>query len=194
MGRDTLLAVDAAAPGRSPAAADRMAHIVWLQYSGDSRARLDRNGEVQQPAPPRGSLLVEAETGSLFTPAARRRTLIVPLVGGEISRDTQIALGEYDSRHGRAAALASFITWQAGRREELLSRLGVLTAGYGGTWHDVGYEHPITESLAHLAAGWRLMLDHLTERGACTAVEAGQLWQQAWDGLADAGRAHPSRS
>ena len=186
--RDVLLLADDAAPDRSlKAAAERVASIIRLQYNGETRDRLDREAELQRPTPPRGSLLISAEVGPSAASAAQR-TLLVPLHNGEISRDTRIAVWEHDSRHGRAATLASFICWQAGRREQVLERLAALSAGYADTWHDAGYDERTAEALAHLAAGWRLMLDHLTERGAYTPAEAGELWQQAWDGLAEAGR------
>lgn len=186
--RDVLLLADDAAPDRSlKAAAERVASIIRLQYNGETRDRLDREAELQRPTPPRGSLLISAEVGPSAA-SASQRTLLVPFHNGEISRDTRIAVWEHESRHGRAATLASFITWQAGRREEVLEQLAALAGGYADTWHDAGYDERTAEALAHLAAGWRLMLDHLTERGAYTAAEADQLWQQAWDGLAEAGR------
>ena len=186
--RDVLLLADDAAPDRSlKAAAERVASIIRLQYNGETRDRLDREAELQRPTPPRGSLLISAEVGPSAA-SASQRTLIVPLHNGEISRETRIAVWEAASRSGRAATLASFITWQAGRREEILEQLDALAAGYADTWHDAGYDERTAEALAHLAAGWRLMLDHLTERGAYTASEADQLWQQAWAGLAEAGR------
>ena len=187
--RDVLLLADDAAPDRSlKAAAERVASIIRLQYNGETRDRLDREAELQRPTPPRGSLLISAEVGPSAASAAQR-TLLVPLHNGEISRDTRIAVWEHDSRHGRAATLASFICWQAGRREQVLEQLAALSARYADTWHDAGYDERTAEALAHLAAGWRLMLDHLTERGAYTPAETARLWQQAWDGLDAAGQA-----
>jgi hypothetical protein len=186
--RDILLLADDAAPDRSlKAAAERVASIVRLQYNGETRDRLDRETEMRRPDPPRGSLLVSAEVGPSAA-SASQRTLIVPFHQGEISRETMLSLWEPESRHGRAAALASFVTWQAGRRDEVLERLAGLTREYADTWNEAGHEERTAEALAHLAAGWRLMLDHLTDLGAVTADESAQLWQQAWDGLNDAGR------
>lgn len=186
--RDVLLLADDAAPDRSlKAAAERVASIIRLQYNGETRDRLDREAELQRPTPPRGSLLISAEVGPSAA-SASQRTLIVPLHNGEISRDTRIAVWEPVSRHARAATLASFITWQAGRRDQVLEQLDALAAGYADTWHDAGHDERTAEALAHLAAGWRLMLNHLTDQGAYTQAEAEQLWQQAWAGLDEAGR------
>jgi len=186
--RDVLLLADDAAPDRSlKAASERVASIVRLQYNGETRDRLDREAEMRRPDPPRGSLLVSAEIGPSAA-SASQRTLLVPFHKGEISRETRIALWEPESRHGRAAALASFIAWQAGQRDHVVERLAALARAYADQWHDDGYDERTAEALAHLSAGWRLMLDHLTDAGAYTAEEADRLWQQAWDGLAAAGR------
>ena len=186
--RDTLLLADDAAPDRSlRAAAERVASIVRLQYNGEVRDRLDRDAELQRPTPPRGSLIVSAEVGP-STASAAQRTLLVPFTPGLISTETRIALWQRESRHGRAATMASFIVWQAGQRDQLLTRAEDLTAGYAQAWTDAGHDERTAEALAHLATGWRLMLDHLADAGAYTTAECEDLWEQAWAGLDEAGR------
>ena len=186
--RDTLLLADDAAPDRSlRAAAERVASIVRLQYNGEVRDRLDREAELQRPTPPRGSLIVSAEIGPSATSAAQR-TLIIPFIPGQIDRDTRIALWEAQSRHGRAVTMSSFLRWQAGRREQVLARTGELTAEYAQAWTEAGHDERTAEALAHLAAGWRLMLDHLADVGAYTAEECTVIWERAWAGLDEAGR------
>lgn len=188
LARDTLLLADDAAPDRSlRAAAERVAQIVRTQYNGEVRDRLDREAELQRPTPPRGSLLVSAEVGPSAA-SASQRTLLVPFTPGQISRDTRVALWERESRHARAAVTASFITWQAGRRDEVLARLEELTGDYAAAWHEAGFDERTAEALAHLAAGWRLMLMHLAESGAYSAEETAVIWERAWEGLAEAGR------
>jgi hypothetical protein len=186
--RDTLLLADDAAPDRSlRAAAERVAQIVRLQYNGEVRDRLDREADLQRPTPPRGSLIVSAEVGPSATSAAQR-TLMVPFAPGQIDRDTRISLWEAESRHGRAVTMASFIRWQAGRREQVLARTAELTAEYAQAWTEAGHDERTAEALAHLAAGWRLMLDHLAEAGAYTAGQCTMIWERAWAGLDEAGR------
>jgi hypothetical protein len=186
--RDTLLLADDAAPDRSlKAAAERVGSIVRLQYNGEVRDRLDRESNLQRPTPPRGSLIVSAEIGPSATSAVQR-TLIVPFIPGLISRDTRVALWEAESRHGRAVTMASFIRWQAGQREAILARTADLLAEYGQAWTEAGHSERTAEALAHLAAGWRLMLDHLAEAGAYTDSECAVIWEAAWAGLDEAGR------
>lgn len=186
--RDTLLLADDAAPDRSlKAAAERVASIVRLQYNGETRDRLNREGELQRPTPPRGSLIVSAEVGPSATSAAER-TLLIPFVKDLISKKTRIRLWKRESRQGRAAAMASFICWQAPRREHVLDRVAELTAEYADAWTEAGHSERTAEALAHLAVGWRLMLDHLTEKGAYSSGECALLWERAWAGLDEAGR------
>jgi len=186
--RDTLLLADDAAPDRSlRSAAERVASIVRLQYNGETRDRLDRDAELQRPTPPRGSLIVSAEVGP-STASAAQRTLLVPFTPGAISRDTRVELWRRESRYGRAATMASFICWQAGQRDQVLARAEELAAGYAQTWTEAGHDERTAEALAHLATGWRLMLDHLADAGAYTPAECEELWDQAWAGLDEAGR------
>jgi hypothetical protein len=186
--RDTLLLADDAAPDRSlKAAAERVGSIVRLQYNGEVRDRLDRESNLQRPTPPRGSLIVSAEIGPSATSAVQR-TLIVPFLPGLISRDTRVALWEAESRHGRAVTMASFLRWQAARREQVLARTAELITEYAQAWTEAGHSERTAEALAHLAAGWRLMLDHLTEAGAYSADECTVIWEAAWAGLDEAGR------
>jgi hypothetical protein len=174
LNRDVLTVADQAG-GQVAASA------VYMQQAGSGKTRLTPSGAARLAEPPRGSLLVCAET---VPPSAHGHALLVPLAQGEISAAACLALGKPSARHSRAAALASFITWQAGRREETLERLAALTREYTVTWTDAGYAQPCAGVLAALAGGWRLFLDHLADRGAFTAAEAGQLWQKAWSGLA----------
>jgi hypothetical protein len=188
LARDILILADDAAPDRSlKAASERVASIVRLQYNGETRDRLDQDAQMRPAEPPRGSLLVSAEVAPSAA-SARQRTLMVPFAQGEITREARLELWEPSSRHGRAQLLASFIAWQAPRREEILSKAGDLALDYADRWHEHGFDERTAEALAHLAAGWRLMLDHLTEDGCFTADEAADLWQRAWAGLAEAGR------
>src|SRR5487761_742458 len=137
--------------------------------------------------PSSGSLIVSAEIGPSATSAVQR-TLIVPFIPGLISRDTRVSLWEAESRHGRAVTMASFIRWQAGQREAILTRTAELITDYGQAWTEAGHSERTAEALAHLAAGWRLMLDHLAEAGAYTASECAVIWEAAWAGLDEAGR------
>lgn len=187
--RDTLLLADDANPDRSlRQAAERVASIVRMQYNGESRDRLNRDGDfASRPTPPRGSLIVSAEVGPSAA-SATQRTLLVPFAPGLISRDTWVSLWEPESRQGRAATMASFIAWQASRREEILERVRTLTAEYSQAWVEAGHTERTAEALAHMAVGWRLMLDHLADRGAFSAGECALLWERAWAGLHEAGR------
>ena len=189
--RDTLLLADDAAPDRvaeSGRRAGRGSIVRLCSYNGEVRDRLDREGNLQRSTPPRGDpLIVSAEIGPSATSAVQR-TLIVPFIPGLISRDTRVSLWEAESRHGRAVTMASFIRWQAGPREAILARTAELITDNGQAWTDAGHSERTAEALAHLAAGWRLMLDHLTEAGAYTDSECTVIWEAAWAGLDEAGR------
>jgi hypothetical protein len=119
-----------------------------------------------------------------------RHALTVPMTGAEVSGAARASLMSPESRYGRAAATASFIAWLASRRGRIPGRMNVLTARYAQAWRDEGHDAQTARSLAHLAAGWKLMLDHLTGRLACDTGSARHTWRQAWAALGEAGRAH----
>jgi len=116
--------------------------------------------------------------------------LTVPMTGAEISGAARADLMSPESRHGRAAATASFVAWLASRRGRIPGRLDTLTLRYAQAWRDAGHDERTARSLDHLAAGWKLMLGHLTGRGACDTASARRMWRQAWAALDEAGRAH----
>ncbi|WP_327591287.1 hypothetical protein OHA25_60145 (plasmid) [Nonomuraea sp. NBC_00507] len=189
LARHTLMLADDGAPDRSMrAAAERVAGYLRLQYNGESRDRLDREAELREPTPPQGSLIATSEVGP-SSASANERALTIPFHKGEIDQATREILWGTQSRHGRGHLTASFVRWIAGRREEVLSRLDTLLVDYARQWRDHGCPDRVAETLANLAAGWRLQLDHLVDQGAYSVDEADDIWRRAWDGLAAAGEA-----
>ncbi|MFF5265132.1 hypothetical protein ACFY4C_40130 [Actinomadura viridis] len=187
--RDTLCLADDAAPDKSRrAAAERLGTIIRIQYNGDSRDILTMESEMRASKPSRTSLITAAEVGPSATSAAER-TLTVPFYKGQIDVEARKALWQSDARRGRALLTASYLRWMAGQREQILQKLDSRVSEYEDAWREQGCTERVAQSLAHIAAGWRFQLDHVVEVGAYTQDEAEQLWQRAWNGLAEASRA-----
>src|SRR5439155_14558868 len=129
------------------------------------RSRLGANGRLNAPKPPRALVLATGEAVPQGH-SIRARLLIVDVGAGEVDR-TALSECQRAGHEGRlAASMGAFISWIAGRYEELQRRIEtrvreLRSQGHWGTAHA-----RLPAALAELRSGWEIFLEFALEVGA----------------------------
>ena len=163
--KDALLVVDdfVLIGGPGDAALQGLAERLFRatgNHQGRSRMRAD--GRVQVPHPPRGLVLATGEEVPRGQ-SIRARLLIVEVRPGDVDR-ARLSGCQSAARQGQlAAAMGAFLTWSAGRYEELQRRQRarsqeLRTRNQGGVVHS-----RLPAALAELESAWEIWLEFASE-------------------------------
>lgn len=166
----------------------RLEETTRLISNQESRPRAERDGQGVLPGTrPRTSALITTELPPRAGTSGERRALIVPLNRVDVSIEDVKAMDAMESRHGRALLVASYLQWLATDvrgfmlravqlREEFTAQMAAVPR-HPRAWDRHGAK------VAELWAGWSLMLEFLTERGALSQGEAQQWRERVTDAL-----------
>jgi hypothetical protein len=171
--KDALLVVDDFVPtGRHSDSALENAAEQLFRSAGNhqGRSRLNGSGRPSVAQPPRALLLATGERVPQGQ-SIRSRLLIVEVGAGDVSRDVLSACQSAAAEGLFALAMSGFISWIAGRYEELQQRLHhrvqeIRSHGRGREIHA-----RLPGALAELHAVWEIFLDFAFETGAISRSE-----------------------
>ena len=175
--KDALLVVDDFAPnGRHGDAglenvAERLFRAVGNQQG---RGRMVGNGRLQQARPPRALLLATGEKVPEGH-SIRARLLIVEVALGQVERAILSECQCAGEEGHLAASMASFLSWIAGRYEELQQRLQERSREIRGQGRGREVHARLPAALAELKGGFELWLDFALETGAIGTRERTEL-------------------
>lgn len=166
----------------------RLEETTRLISNQESRPRAERDGQGSLPGTrPRTSALITTELPPRAGTSGERRALIVPLNRVDVSIEDVKAMDAMESRHGRALLVASYLQWLATDVRGFMLRAVQLREEFTAQMAAVP-RHPRAwdrhaAKVAELWAGWSLMLEFLTERGALSQGEAQQWRERVTDAL-----------
>jgi hypothetical protein len=166
--KDALLVVDDFVPtagtndGRLHETAERLFRAAGNRQG---RGRLEGNGRLRPPRPPRALVLATGEEVPRGR-SLRARLLIVELRPGEVDRSVLSACQTAASRGELAGAMAGFVSWIAERYEDLQRHLLTRVRELRGRALPPGSHPRLPTTLAELETGWEIWLQFATEAGA----------------------------
>ncbi|HXP85101.1 MAG TPA: hypothetical protein VN841_10295 [Bryobacteraceae bacterium] len=166
--KDAVLVVDDFAPAGGPGDGD-LHHVAERLFRGagnhQGRSRLSGNGRLSAPQPPRALVLATGEEVPRGQ-SIRARLLIVGVVPGEVNRAT-LSECQCAGQQGRlAASMGAFLSWIAGRYEELQRRLQTRARELRNQAHPGTMHARLPAMLAELRSGWEIFLDFAFEARA----------------------------
>ena len=178
--KDALLVVDDFAPtGRHgdeglESVAERLFRAVGNQQG---RSRMVGNGRLRQARPPRGLLLATGEEVPQG-PSIRARLLIVEVALGEVDRATLSECQRAGGDGYLAGSMGAFLSWIAGRHDELQQRLQTRSLEIRGQGRGCAVHARLPAALAELQSGFELWLEFAIETGAIDTAERTELEQR----------------
>jgi hypothetical protein len=179
-GKDALLVVDDFAPtGRHgddglENVAERLFRAVGNQQG---RSRMFGNGRLQQARPPRALLLATGEKVPQGH-SIRARLVIVEVALGEVDRAVLSECQRYAEDGHLAGAMGAFLSWIAGRYDELQQRLQARSREIRGQGLGRAVHARLPAALADLQSGFELWLEFALETGAIGTTERTELEQR----------------
>jgi hypothetical protein len=196
--KDALIVVDDFAPASNQGDVER-AHreadrVLRAQGNRSGRLRLRSDGSLRVARPPRG-LIVSTGEDVPKGQSIRARLLTCELGPEDLDWEHLTHCQKEAGEAAYARALAAFIQWMAGRRQEVQdlhrSWMPELRAAAA---HSA--EHRRTpEIAANLSIGWRMFLLFAEATRALSDKETATLWERAWVavGRAVAAQGHHQR-
>ncbi len=175
--KDALLVVDDFAPTGRPrddgleSVAERLFRAVGNQQG---RSRMVGNGRLQQARPPRALLLATGEEVPQGH-SIRARLLIVEVALGEVDRTILSECQRAGEEGHLAASMAAFLSWIAGRYDELQQRLHTRSREIRGQGRGRAIHARLPAALAELQSGFELWLEFALEAGAIGTTERTEL-------------------
>lgn len=202
---DCIALLDDANPDDGTAAAAKlMALHARAQYGGVERDRATRGGDDDASLPPtrsdgkpRGTQVMTGELspGDAGLNSAESRIFPVRIGSGEVAVKTVMPdLHSTRRRNRRSDVMAGLIQWMAGQLDEVRTDLEAFTGresddSYTKVFDDMGMPTRLSRALADYLFGWRLWLAAAIDAGALDDAGAEVLWNRAFAGLVEAGRA-----
>jgi hypothetical protein len=190
--KDALAVVDDYAPGTTRGSRQELEtkaeRVVRGLGNAAGRGRMTADGRQRPDRPPRAQVIVTGED----LPAAhsiRARALIVPVAEGDVDTALLTAAQEAARSGVYEHALAGFVTWMAGRHEQVVARWRGCAADYRGRLVAGGVHGRSPVALAQLLAAVEILAEYLDELG----IEVPARCSSAWAEEADIGAAPLTR-
>jgi hypothetical protein len=150
--------------------------------NGSGRQRMTADLKLRQPRPPRCLVLSTGED----TPSGHslRARLLAIEVGPNDVKVAQLTSCQAAARSGQyAAAMAAFIQWLAGRRDELLEKMRSEVSRLRERATKSNLHRRTPEIVANLYFGFSTFIDFAKDVGAIQAEEAERLLTLCWAAL-----------
>jgi hypothetical protein len=138
------------------------------------RGRLGGNGRPRSGKPPRALVLA---TGEEVPPgqSIRARLLVVEVRTGDVDRAALTACQQAGQQRRLAESMGSFLSWIAGRYEELQQRRKTRMLELRNHYDGRAVPPRLPSTLAELKSAWELFLEFAREAGAISRAEAQEL-------------------
>lgn len=197
---DSIALLDDANPdGGTVQAAKTITYHARAQAEQTDRFMAKRDGSAGAAGggQPRGAQVMTAELSPSDAGLNSGQSRVFPIrIGlGEVStREVLPDLHRRSRRQRRSTLLAGLISWMAGHLDDLREELSAYTErehedSYTRAFDAAGMPDRLATALADYAYGWRMWIRAAVDRCALNQVQAQHLWERAWSGLLDAGRA-----
>lgn len=158
--------------------------VLRAQGNHSGRQRLTADGTHQRARPPRGMILSTGEE----TPqghSLRARLLVIELAPGDVDKN-ELTRCQRDGGEGLyAAAMAAFVQWLAGRRDDLdarvrarITELRALVARESCSSHQ-----RTVEMVASIYVGVEYFFEFATSTGGITRAESDEWMRRSWNAL-----------
>lgn len=186
--RDALFFLDDLNPGGDIAAAlRRLGEVLHLIFNQTTRDRMGRDSELRDGEKPFATGLATSELLPTAGSSAER-SLAVPLRRNEISLDAVIDLDAPLKRLARNRLMASYLQWLAADYETHQADIRRWTGVAAARFRDNhGLAPRDAEPLAHIWAGWSMLLTFLKTKGALSDLELTQWLDAVAAALLEAG-------
>ncbi|MDO5067596.1 MAG: hypothetical protein Q4D96_09990 [Propionibacteriaceae bacterium] len=177
--RDALFFLDDLNPGGDIAAAlRRLGDVLHLIFNQTTRDRMGRDSTLRDGEKPFATGLATSELLPTAGSSAER-SLAVPLRRNEISLDAVIDLDAPLKRLARNRLMSSYLQWLAADYETHQADIRRWTGVAAARFRDNhGLAPRDAEPLAHIWAGWSMLLTFLKVKGALSDLEYAQ-WSGA---------------
>lgn len=177
--RDALFFLDDLNPGGDIAAAlRRLGEVLHLIFNQTVRDRMGRDSDLRDGEKPFATGLATSELLPTAGSSAER-SLAVPLRRNEIDLNAVIDLDAPLKRLARNRLMASYLQWLAADYEAHLADIRRWTGVAAASFRDnQGLAPRDAEPLAHVWAGWAMLLTFLHSKAAITDLELAQ-WRDA---------------
>lgn len=186
LAKDTLLVIDDFCPCGSTADVQRLHaqadRVLRAQRNNSGRGRLNRDGSLRAPRPPRGMILSTGEdipTGQ----SLRAGMFVLEVAPGDIPEEN-LSRCQSDAAAGLyAQAMAGFISWLAPQYPSISAGLKAQIqelrekAGHAST------HRRTPEIVANLAVGLCLFCQFASHVGALSEQEAEEFYRAGWQAL-----------
>jgi hypothetical protein len=177
--KDALAVVDDFAPGTTRGSRQELEtkaeRVVRGLGNAAGRGRMTADGRQRPDRPPRAQVIVTGED----LPAAhsiRARALIVPVAEGDVDTALLTAAQEAARSGVYEHALAGFVTWMAGRHEQVVARWRGCAADYRGRLVAGGVHGRSPVALAQLLAAVEILAEYLDELGIEVPARCSSTW------------------
>ena len=179
--KDALLVIDDFVPkgGSGDSALQATAERIFRSAGNhQGRSRMGGGGRLDPPKPPRALVLASGEEVPQGQ-SVRTRLLIVEVHPGDVDLKTLSAC-QCDAREGRSAlARGAFISWIAGRYDELQTNLRARIPEIRSEIQGHVVHARLSSAVAELRAGWEIFLNFALEVGAIGEEENVQLLKRS---------------
>ena len=178
LAKDALFVIDDFNPRGTAAQVaawhEKADRVLRAQGNNSGRGRCNPDGTPKPEKAPRGTMLSTGEE----VPAGhslRARLFVTGIAKGEVDLDKLTELQRLAADGVFAAAMAAYVQWLAGRRDEVLDRYArevkvLRTDTATSTAH-----LRTSDTVRALIASWRIFLDFAHESGSITLVEKADL-------------------
>ena len=148
------------------------------------RSRISGNGQLRAPRPPRALVLATGEEVPRGQ-SLRARMLIVELRPAEVDRSLLSQCQSAAQQGQLAAAMAAFLSWIAGRYEELQRCLQTRVRELRNQYLVYRSHARLPTALAELQSGWEIWLEFALEAGAIGRKEQVELARRGSQALGE---------
>lgn len=178
LAKDALFVIDDFNPRGTAAQVaswhEKADRVLRAQGNNSGRGRCNPDGTPRPEKAPRGTMLATGEE----VPAGhslRARLFVTGMAKGEVDLDKLTELQKLAADGVFAAAMAGYVQWLAGRREEILERYAREVKTLRADTATATAHLRTSDTVRALIASWRIFLDFAHESGSITLIEEADL-------------------
>lgn len=187
--KDVPLVIDDYVPSGNHLARNAMQQIaeriIRAQGNSSGRQRLNADSSMRVTKSPRCLILGTGEEAPAGQ-SLQGRMLILPVAAGDVDMARLTEVQEVAQTGTYAVAMSGFVTWVAGRYEELINRVRKETASPESRFRIDGLHTRTPRIAASLMIALQIFLEFAVEQGAITGDESEAIDARAWSAMREA--------